>query len=205
MKAWLERLSAGLSRSIQASTQTIGHLEEEILHQTHELDRRCWKQRRSKKPVGQVSAVIEHLCVVKLLWATLEREARRQGQRAEDQRRQRDKQMSAGTGGGQVVPELKLAAPMEPFTLVIELDAWNIRERNAEAWVHTEQLRQGGKEPEWWHWVLWRHLFSIEPARAIGGRTFAHLEPGHSDDLRRPGRPQAADMGRATLHGLRLA
>jgi hypothetical protein len=29
--AWQERLQAGLSRSIQASDQTMGHLEEEIL------------------------------------------------------------------------------------------------------------------------------------------------------------------------------
>lgn len=34
-----ERLSAGLRRSVQASDHTLGHLEEEILHQTQELER----------------------------------------------------------------------------------------------------------------------------------------------------------------------
>jgi hypothetical protein len=37
--AWQQRLQAGLSRSIQASDQTMGHLEEEILHQTRDLER----------------------------------------------------------------------------------------------------------------------------------------------------------------------
>jgi hypothetical protein len=37
--AWQERLTAGLSRSIQASDQTMGHLEEEILHKTREVER----------------------------------------------------------------------------------------------------------------------------------------------------------------------
>ena len=37
--AWQERLTAGLSRSIQASDQTMGHLEEEILQKTRDLER----------------------------------------------------------------------------------------------------------------------------------------------------------------------
>lgn len=37
--AWQERLSAGLSRSIQASDHTLGHWAGEILHRTHELER----------------------------------------------------------------------------------------------------------------------------------------------------------------------
>ena len=107
----------------------------------------------SKLPVGEASAVVERLTGVKLPRATLDREARRQGQRAEGQRQQRDEQMSLGAGGGQVVPDLRLAGAREPFTLVIELDAWNIRERNREDWGRTESLRQQGREPEWWHWV----------------------------------------------------
>jgi hypothetical protein len=37
--AWQERLQAGLSQSIRASDQTMGHLEEEILHKTRDLER----------------------------------------------------------------------------------------------------------------------------------------------------------------------
>jgi hypothetical protein len=126
----------------------------------------------SKLPAGQASAVVERLTGVKLPRATLDREARRQGQRAEGQRRQMDEQMSQGTGSGQVVPELKVAAPVEPFTLVIELDAWNIRERNGEDWGRTEQLRQGGQEPEWRHWVYGGTCFRLsQRVQTAGGRS----------------------------------
>lgn len=238
--AWQERLTAGLSRSVEASDQTMGHLEEEILHQTRDLERvvleaaaqkkadqappvcpvcggqlsrlthghersyqtrfgvvtirrsrgwcrrcKCWRFPAdhllglaaagscspgvqemaalavSKLPVGEASAVIERLTGVKLPRATLDREARRQGRRAEGQRQQRDEQMSQGAGSGQVVPELRRAGAVEPFTLVIELDAWNIRERNPEAWGRTEQLRHCGQEPEWWHWVYGGTCFRL--------------------------------------------
>jgi hypothetical protein len=79
----------------------------------------------SKMPVKEASAVIERLTGVKLPPATLDREARRQGQRADRKREQLDEQMRTGQGAHQM-----LALPPEPFTLVIELDAWNIRERD---------------------------------------------------------------------------
>jgi hypothetical protein len=86
----------------------------------------------SKLPVGEASAVLERLTGVKLPRATLDREARRQGRKAEGQRQAMDEQMSQGRGAGQLVGDLQQNTAVEPFTLVIELDAWNIRERNAE-------------------------------------------------------------------------
>jgi len=83
----------------------------------------------SKLPVAEASAVIERLSGVKLPRATLDREARRQGRRAERKRQEMDEQMSQGAGTEQQVPELRCQVPLEPFTLVIELDAWNIREQ----------------------------------------------------------------------------
>jgi hypothetical protein len=47
--AWQERLQAGLSRSIAASDQTMGHLEEEILHKTFELERTLLQEAAQKK------------------------------------------------------------------------------------------------------------------------------------------------------------
>lgn len=249
--AWQERLTAGLSRVIQASDQTMGHLEEEILQQTREVERvvleeaaqqkadqappvcpvcgvklsrlthghernyqtrfgmvtirrsrgwcrrcKCWRFPAdhllglaeagscspgvqemaalavSKLPVGEASAVVERLTGVKLPRATLDREARRQGHRAEDKRGQLDEQMSQGGGSGQLVPDLRLAGTLEPFTLVIELDAWNIRERNGEDWGHTEQMRQSGQEPEWWHWVYGGTCFRLsQRVQTAGGRS----------------------------------
>ena len=46
---WTARLTAGLTRSVQASDQTLGHLEEEILHQTRGLERRLLEEVAQKK------------------------------------------------------------------------------------------------------------------------------------------------------------
>jgi len=62
--------------------------------------------------------VIERLTGVKLSPATLDREARRQGRRADKKRSQLDEQMRTDQGVEQMLP-----LPKEPFTLVIELDA----------------------------------------------------------------------------------
>src|SRR5258708_5953166 len=47
--AWQERLQAGLSRSLQASDQTMGHLEEEILQQTRDLERTVLEEATQQK------------------------------------------------------------------------------------------------------------------------------------------------------------
>jgi hypothetical protein len=238
--AWQERLQAGLDRSIQASDQTMGHLEEEIHQKTREVQRvaleeaaqkkadqappvcpvcgsklsrvtpgharnyqtrfgmvrirrvrgwcrrcKCWRFPAdhllglaetgscspgvqemvalvaSKLPVGEASAVLERLSGVKLPRATLDREAYRQGQKAECKRQEMDEQMSQGSGTDQLATDLRLKRGREPFTLVIELDAWNIRERNEQAWGRTEELRQQGQAPEWWHWVYGGTCFRL--------------------------------------------
>jgi hypothetical protein len=126
----------------------------------------------SKPPVAEASAVIERLTGVKLPRATLDREARRQGQRAAGKRQVMDEQMSRGAGAEPQVPALRSPGTVEPFTLVIEIDAWNIRERNAEQWGRTEQLRQAGQEPEWWHWVYGGTCFRLsQRVQTAGGRS----------------------------------
>lgn len=175
---WQARLTAGLSRSLEASDENLGHLEEAILHSTrdlarklleeaaqkkadqsppvcpvcgHQLSRRTRDNERtfqsrfgpvtvkrlrgwcrrcqawcfpadhalglsdtggtspsvqemaaltvSKMPVTEASAVIERLTGVKLPPATLDREARRQGRRADQKRAQLDEQMRTAQGG----------------------------------------------------------------------------------------------------------
>jgi len=247
--AWQERLSAGLSRGIQASDHTLGHLEEEILHTTQELERalleeaaqqkaegtppvcpvcghkltrrthgheriyqtrfgpirirrtrgwcrrcQCWRYPAdhalgledtggaspgvqemaalavSKMPVAEASAVIERLAGVKLPRATLDREARRQGQRAERERTRRDQQMRGAEGGRQLVRDLQLPRAREPFTLVIQVDAWNIRERDD--WGQTEARRAAGTEPSRWHWVYGGTCFRLsQRVQTAGGRS----------------------------------
>jgi hypothetical protein len=118
----------------------------------------------SKMPVAEASAVLEHLTGVKLPPATLDREARRQGKRAERKRKELDEQMSQGQGAEQCV-----ALGQEPFTLVIEIDAWNIRERDQ--WGQSQQRRAKGLEPERWHWVYGGTCFRLDQrTQTDGGR-----------------------------------
>lgn len=118
----------------------------------------------SKMPVSEASAVLEHLTGVKLPPATLDREARRQGERARKVRRQEDERAcQIGSQPGQ--PELVL----EPYQMILQLDAWNIRERDE--WGRTKTLRKLGQEPERWHWVYTGTCFRLDQrGKTAGGR-----------------------------------
>ena len=116
----------------------------------------------SKMPVGEASAVLEHLTGVQLPPATLDREARRQGKRAQQVRRQADEQACQAKA---VQSELVL----EPYQMIIQLDAWNIRERDQ--WGQTGQLRRKGQEPQRWHWVYTGTCFRLDQrGKTAGGR-----------------------------------
>jgi hypothetical protein len=242
---WQARLTAGLSRSMRASDQTLGHIEEEIAARTRDLERsvaeevaqkkadqvpphcpkcgaqltrltkghertiqtrfgaiklrrmRGWCRRcqgwqfpadhvlgietggnaspsvqemaalvGSKMPITEARAVIKRLTGVELPRATLDREARRQGQRATQKRAQLDQQMRTAAGAAQHVGPVRSE---EPFTLVIELDAWNIRERDD--WGQSRQRRAAGQEPPRWHWVYGGTCFRLsQRVRTAQGR-----------------------------------
>jgi hypothetical protein len=118
----------------------------------------------SKMPVSEASAVLEHLTGVKLPRATLDREARRQGQRAQKVRRQADERACQNPRKA-VQSELVL----EPYQMIIQLDAWNIRERDQ--WGQTPELRRRAQEPERWHWVYTGTCFRLDQrGRTAGGR-----------------------------------
>jgi hypothetical protein len=113
----------------------------------------------SKMPVEEASAVLEHLTGLKLPRATLDREARRQGERAQRLRRQLDAQATAQK------PQLELT--LEPYQLIIQLDAWNIRERDG--WGRSAALRRQGQEPERWHWVYTGTCFRLDQRGQTAG------------------------------------
>lgn len=118
----------------------------------------------SKMPVGEASAVLEHLTGVRLPRATLDREARRQGQRAREVRRRSDEQ-ARSSRPNPVQGELVL----EPYQMIIQVDAWNIRERDQ--WGQTEALRRKGQEPERWHWIYTGTCFRLDHrGTTAGGR-----------------------------------
>ena len=67
---------------------------------------------------------------------------------------------------------------MEPFTRVIELEAWNIRERDD--WGKSQAKRAAGEEPSRWHWLYGGTCFRLsQRVRTASGRPelFSH---GHA-------------------------
>jgi len=109
-------------------------------------------------PAEKAGVDVRRLTGVEIAPATLHREARRQGERALDIR-ERDLWLSERPDG---IAALAEKAPKLPknSTLVIEIDAWNIRERDH--WGLTEQMRKAGEEVGRWHWVYTGTVFRMD-------------------------------------------
>jgi hypothetical protein len=123
----------------------------------------------SKMPASEAEQVVERLVGIKISAATLGRQARQQGERAQEKRRELDDQVSGPEGRVQQDRDLQMQLPLEPFTLVIELDAWNIRERDA--WGESAAHRARGEEPPRWHWVYGGTCFRLgHRGETAGGR-----------------------------------
>lgn len=123
----------------------------------------------SKMTAPEAEQVVERLAGVKISAATLARQAKAQGQRAEQKRQEMDRQMSQPEGRVLQDKDLQLQLALEPFTLVLELDAWNIRERDD--WGQSQDLRQRGQEPSRWHWAYGGTCFRLSHrTQTAGGR-----------------------------------
>jgi hypothetical protein len=115
----------------------------------------------SKMPVEEASAVFEHLTGMKMPRATLDRQARRQGERAQALRTQLDQQAPQAQG--------QMELTLEPYQMIIQMDAWNIRERDH--WGQSAARRRRGQEPERWHWVYTGTVFRLDHrGQTAGGR-----------------------------------
>ena len=115
----------------------------------------------SKMPVQEASVVLEHVTGLKLPRATLDREAKRQGERAQRLRAQLDQQAAT--------EKRQLELTLEPYQMILQLDAWNIRERDG--WGQSKALRRTGVEPERWHWVYTGTCFRLnQRGQTAGGR-----------------------------------
>ena len=118
-------------------------------------------------PAGRAQQDVRRMTGLDIPPSTLHREARRQGQRALELR-QADVQLSATPQG---LKELagRAQVPKGPFTLVIEIDAWNIRERDH--WGETQKLRKRGDKFSRWHWVYTGTVFRLDQrAKTASGR-----------------------------------
>ena len=118
----------------------------------------------SKMPVAEASLVLERLTGLKVPRATLDREARRQGGRAQRVRQALDRQPAAPPR-----PPGQWELLLEPYQMILQIDAWNIRERDA--WGRTAKCRRRGTEPERWHWVYTGTCFRLDHrGQTAGGR-----------------------------------
>jgi hypothetical protein len=123
----------------------------------------------AQMPVADAAAILERLTGVKCSPSTLDREARRQGRRAEQQREQDNAAVQDWQRLLEVAQRAQAAAPAQPFTMVIEIDAWNIRERDQ--WGQTKPLREAGQAPSRWHWVYGATVFRLDQrGQTAGGR-----------------------------------
>jgi hypothetical protein len=113
----------------------------------------------SKMPAEQAEALSLRVTGRSLSRCTLAREAQRQGDSALVVRQ---RLVDAPVG---LPAESKNKAaragdpPPEPFTLVIQIDAWNIRERDH--WGQTRKMRQRQQELKRWHWVYTATCFRL--------------------------------------------
>jgi hypothetical protein len=111
-----------------------------------------------RAPAGQAEKDLYRLTGIELSASTIHREARRQGERAL-KLRDVDEELTLPSKG---IAELAARAPRLPghSTMVIEIDAWNIRERDN--WGKTEALLKAGKDTERWHWVYTATVFRLD-------------------------------------------
>lgn len=113
----------------------------------------------SKMPLAEASAVMEIATGCKLPPSTLNRVAKRAAQKARQKRKQMDEQACLQPASG---PQTSRQ------TLILQVDAWNIRERDQ--WGQSERLRRQGSEPERWHWVYTGTVFALENRLCKEGR-----------------------------------
>lgn len=121
----------------------------------------------SKMPCEQAEPVASRVAGIQLSRSTMAREAQRQGERAIHMR---EKQTTAPLA---TPPPTAMAAvgwdqPPKPFTLVIQIDSWNIRERDD--WGQTQGRQKRGEKVERWHWVYSATCFRLEQRCRKGKR-----------------------------------
>jgi hypothetical protein len=111
-----------------------------------------------KMPCAEAEASLPRLGGCQLSSTTLHREALRQGARARALQQFDQQRIASPAGVLHLAKQAQL--PQRPFVLILQLDAWNIRERTD--WGRSGALRKQGKEPERWHWVYTATVFRLD-------------------------------------------
>lgn len=131
----------------------------------------------SKMPAEQAVLVAERLGL-DLSRCALHQEAHRQGLKAQEWRAQFVGQLDTWEQIQQLASAAAEGPPTQPFTLVIEIDAWDIRERDD--WGKTKELRQQGKKPARWHWVYMATVFRLDHRGQTAGKRAVITQRGYA-------------------------
>jgi hypothetical protein len=121
----------------------------------------------SKMPAEQAEALCLRVTGRALSRSTLAREAQRQGASAQEVRQRLLDAPVFIPPASPTKAAPTLTPPAEPFTLVIQIDAWNIRERDH--WGQTRTMRARQEKVERWHWVYTATCFRLN-CRCTKGR-----------------------------------
>ena len=124
----------------------------------------------SKMPSEQAAQVAERFGL-DLSRCFIHREGLRQGLKAQEVRQKHLEELDTWEGLQKLATQ-KQEPGTAPFTLVIEIDAWNIRERDF--WTLTELMRQKALEdktemPSRWHWVYVGTVFRLDHRSQTSG------------------------------------
>ena len=121
-----------------------------------------------ESPAGQAEANVRRLTGLDIGQASMHREARRQGERAL-KLREADVTLADTFDGVRKLAQ-RAQVPKGAFTLVVEIDAWHIRERDY--WGESEKLRKKGEDPSRWHWVYAGTIFRLDQrGKTASGRS----------------------------------
>ncbi len=114
----------------------------------------------SKMPAEQAEALSLRVTGRGLSRSTLAREAQRQGEGVLDLRQKLVQAPGWIAPATQAKPAAGADQPVEPFTLVLQIDAWNIRERDH--WGQTQSRRRQNLDLDRWHWVYTATCFRLD-------------------------------------------
>jgi hypothetical protein len=131
----------------------------------------------SKMPAEQAVLVAERLGL-DLSRCGLHQEAHRQGLKGQELRTQFVAQLDTWEQIQQVASAAAEGPSTQPFTLVIEIDAWDIRERDN--WGKTKELREAGEKLDRWHWVYMATVFRLDHRGQTAGRRAVITQRGYA-------------------------
>lgn len=130
----------------------------------------------SKMPAEQAVLVAERLGL-DISRCGLHQEAHRQGLKAQEWRSQFVAQLDTWEQIQQVASAGAEGPPTQPFTLVIQIDAWDIRERDN--WGKTKELRAVGEKLDRWHWVYMATVFRLDHRGQTAGERAVITQRGY--------------------------